>query len=59
MPDPEEQLQMLRNEEKAARDEQVAEELTQDDRLAATLSQHRSEVPSSAEGSTPVTPDTA
>ena len=59
MPDPEEQLQMLRNDEKAARDEQGAEELTQIDRLAATLGQHWSQVPGSAEGSTPATPDTA
>jgi hypothetical protein len=56
MPDPEEQLRMLRNEEKAERDDQVAEELTQDERLAATLDQHRSEVPNSADTPPPPAP---
>jgi hypothetical protein len=35
MPDPEEQFQMIRDEERAERDEGVAEDLTQDGRLAA------------------------
>jgi hypothetical protein len=42
---------MLRNDEKAERDERVADELEQDDRLAATLEKYQSQNDRSAEGS--------
>jgi pimeloyl-ACP methyl ester carboxylesterase len=56
MPDAEEQLQMFRNEEKAERDEYVAEELTQADRLAMTLDTHWSEVRGSKVATPPAAP---
>ena len=54
MPDAEEQLRLLRTEEKAARDDQVAYELEQDDRLAATLAMHQSKTDPSAKGGSPL-----
>jgi hypothetical protein len=56
MPDPEEQFQMIRDEEKAERDEEAAEDLTQDGRLAGTLSEQWSEDPGSADGTPPAAP---
>jgi hypothetical protein len=58
MPDRDEELRMLRNDEKAERDERVADELEQDDRLAATLEKYQSQNDRSAEGSPKPTSDT-
>jgi hypothetical protein len=49
---------MLRNDEKAERDERVTDELEQDDRLAATLEKYQSQNDRSAEGSPKPTSDT-
>ena len=56
MSDPAEQLRILRNEEKAARDTQVAEELALVDRLAVTLGTPRSEARGSQDDTSPAAP---
>ena len=58
MADLDEEFRMLRNEEKAERDEEVADELDQDYRLAATLEKYQSQNDRSAESSSPTTSDT-
>jgi hypothetical protein len=58
MPDLDDELRMLRTGEKADRDQQVADELDQDDRLAATLEKSQSQNDRPAEDSSPPTSDT-